>query len=169
MLLTLRGAPTIYAGDEQGFVGDGGDQDAREDMFGSKVAVYNNNQLLGTEATTATPRYDRNHPLFREMATLAKLRTAHPALRRGDTTVRVADDKPGLFAVSRRDAASGERVLIAFNTSSAPITRSIAIRPDVTGFTRLVGDCPAAPDAPGSVRLTLPAFGYVVCQARTQP
>jgi hypothetical protein len=38
MLLTLRGVPTIYYGDEQGFVGDGGDQDAREDMFPSKVA-----------------------------------------------------------------------------------------------------------------------------------
>ena len=28
MLLTLRGVPTIYYGDEQGFVGDGGDQDS---------------------------------------------------------------------------------------------------------------------------------------------
>ena len=33
MLLTLRGVPTIYSGDEQGFVGKGGDQDARQDMF----------------------------------------------------------------------------------------------------------------------------------------
>ncbi len=41
MLLTLRGVPTIYSGDEQGFVSDEGDQGAREDMFPSKVAVYN--------------------------------------------------------------------------------------------------------------------------------
>ena len=33
MLLTLRGVPTIYSGDEQGFAGKGGDQDARQDMF----------------------------------------------------------------------------------------------------------------------------------------
>ncbi|MBM3927031.1 MAG: alpha-amylase, partial [Sphingomonadales bacterium] len=33
LLLSLRGVPTIYSGDEQGFAGDGGDQDAREDMF----------------------------------------------------------------------------------------------------------------------------------------
>ena len=39
MMLTLRGVPTIYYGDEQGFVGDDGDQAAREDMFASKVAV----------------------------------------------------------------------------------------------------------------------------------
>ncbi|HVJ03027.1 MAG TPA: alpha-amylase family glycosyl hydrolase, partial [Sphingomonas sp.] len=46
MLLLLRGVPTIYSGDEQGFVGDGGDQDAREDMFPSKVAIYNDNALM---------------------------------------------------------------------------------------------------------------------------
>jgi glycosidase len=36
MLLTLRGVPTIYYGDEQGFVSDGKDQLAREDMFASQ-------------------------------------------------------------------------------------------------------------------------------------
>ena len=49
LMLTARGVPTIYYGDEQGFVGDGDDQDAREDMFASRVAVYNDNELLGTE------------------------------------------------------------------------------------------------------------------------
>ena len=34
-----RGNPVIYYGDEQGFTGDGGDQDARQDMFPSKVAA----------------------------------------------------------------------------------------------------------------------------------
>lgn len=33
MMFTLRGVPVIYSGDEQGFAGDGSDQDAREDMF----------------------------------------------------------------------------------------------------------------------------------------
>ncbi|HEU4705118.1 MAG TPA: alpha-amylase family glycosyl hydrolase, partial [Sphingomicrobium sp.] len=51
LMLTARGVPTIYSGDEQGFVGDGGDQDAREDMFPSRTAVYNDNDLLGTRAT----------------------------------------------------------------------------------------------------------------------
>ena len=30
-----RGNPVVYYGDEQGFIGDGGDQDARQDMFPS--------------------------------------------------------------------------------------------------------------------------------------
>ena len=53
MLMTLRGVPTIYAGDEQGFVGDGWDQDAREDMFPSRVASYNDNRLVGTTGDDA--------------------------------------------------------------------------------------------------------------------
>src|SRR5690606_24193385 len=53
MLLTLRGVPTIYYGDEQGFVSDEGDQAAREDMFPSRVDSYNDNRLLGTSETTA--------------------------------------------------------------------------------------------------------------------
>ena len=49
--LTARGVPTVYYGDEQGFTGDGNDQDAREDMFPSKTAVYNDNDLIGTDKT----------------------------------------------------------------------------------------------------------------------
>lgn len=164
MLLTLRGVPTLYSGDEQGFVGYGGDQDAREDMFASKVARYNDHALLGTTSTTAQANFNEQHPLYRLIAELARLRAAHPALRRGVTTVRAVDDKPGLFAVTRRDPESGERVLIAFNTSAQPITANVAIAADVAGFRPLAGNCPAAPAAPGSATLTLPAFGFVVCQ-----
>ena len=38
LMYLSRGNPVIYYGDEQGFVGDGGDQDARQDMFPSQVA-----------------------------------------------------------------------------------------------------------------------------------
>ncbi|MFX9020049.1 hypothetical protein ABTN35_20655, partial [Acinetobacter baumannii] len=63
MLMTLRGAPVIYYGDEQGFVGDGNDNDAREDMFASRVASFVDNRLLGTAHTTATESFDTAHPL----------------------------------------------------------------------------------------------------------
>ncbi len=97
MLLTLRGVPTIYSGDEQGFAGDGNDQDAREDMFASKVASYNDNKLVGTSKTTATDSFVPTHPLYREIATLARLRTANPALTRGGSDPR-ARRCAGLFA-----------------------------------------------------------------------
>ena len=165
MLLTLRGVPTIYSGDEQGFVGDGGDQDAREDMFASRVAVYNDNVLLGTKSTTAQANFDEAHPLYRLIADLAKLRVAHPALTRGRTVVRAAGQEAGLFAVSRIDAASGEEVLLVFNTATKPISANVAIDPATTRFSALRGRCPAAPAAPGSVAITLAPLDFMICKA----
>ena len=166
MLLTLRGVPTIYYGDEQGFVSDGGDQLAREDMFGSKVAVYNDNMLLGTAATTATARFDRTHPLYRMIGDLARLRAATPALRRGAQVTRSAEgDVPGLFSASRFDPVDGHEVLIVFNTSNAAIERNVEVAVSSERFTALAGNCAPTAQAPGSVRVSLPAFGYAVCEA----
>lgn len=165
MLLLLRGAPTIYSGDEQGFIGDGGDQDAREDMFPSKVAIYNDNALMGTARTTADSNFDTDHPLFREIAALAKLRRAHPALTRGRQVTRAAGEKPGLFAVSRFDPETGAEYLIAFNSAEHPWQGNVQVEVGSGRFETLVGACPAVATAPGSVALSLPAFGYAVCAA----
>ncbi|HXH15932.1 MAG TPA: alpha-amylase family glycosyl hydrolase [Sphingomonas sp.] len=168
MLLTLRGVPTIYSGDEQGFVGDGNDQDAREDMFASKVAIYNDNRLLGTTKTTATESFGETNPLFRQIADLAKLRVAHPALTRGRTFLRNRSETPGLLAVSRFDPTTGAEILMAFNTSAKPLTQAVQIDIGSTHFATLAGKCVPRAAAPGSVTLTLPAFGYAVCAAETR-
>lgn len=167
MMLLLRGVPTIYSGDEQGFVSDGGDQAAREDMFASQVAIYNDNDLIGTDATTAQANFGTDHPIFRTVATLAKLRAAHPALRRGVQRTRASSDKPGLFAVSRFDPASGREYLIAFNTAATPWEGAVQVETAASRFTPLggTGRCAAAVSAPGSIIVTLPALGYVVCEA----
>ncbi len=164
MLFGLRGVPVIYYGDEQGFVADGNDQRSREDMFPSKVAEYNDNDLIGTAATTADDNFDQSHPLYRQIATLAAARKAHLALRHGLTTIRAYDHEgPGLLAVTRRDPASGERVLVAFNTGNSALNRNVAIDYDISAVTAIAGQCPAGVAAPGSVALTLPAFGYAIC------
>jgi neopullulanase len=165
MLLTLRGVPTIYAGDEQGFVGRGGDQDARQSLFASKVATYNADPLLGTASTTAQANFDPAHPLYREIATLARLRRAEPALRRGRLLVRAAGDKPGLFAVSRFDPASGREILLAYNSSTAAIETNVQVDVKSLAFTALAGTCAPAASAPGSVRVTLAPLSYAVCGA----
>ena len=103
MLMTLRGSPVIYYGDEQGFIGDGNDQDAREDMFASKVLTYNDNKLLGSTSTTAVANFDPAHPFYRLISGLAKLRKEHPALARGRQVTRTYSDGTGLFSVSRFD------------------------------------------------------------------
>ena len=165
MLLTWRGVPTIYAGDEQGFAGDGGDQDAREDMFASKVAVYNDNRLIGSDTTTAIAHFGEDHPLFKQIAALARLRLSHPALTRGWLVLRARDDKPGLVAVSRIDPGSGAETLLVFNTSAEPLTRQVAVEAGSTAFTALAGHCAASASAPGSVTVTLAGFGYAICEA----
>jgi len=165
MLLTLRGVPTIYAGDEQGFVGQGGDQDARQDMFASQVASYNSDLQLGATHTSATGSFDTAHPFYRAIAQLAQLRRATPALRRGRQVVRFASAAPGLFAVSRFDPATGAEVVLAFNTAAAPIAVNVEVETRSARFTALAGVCPATVRAPGSITLSLPAFGYAVCAA----
>lgn len=166
MLLTLRGVPTIYYGDEQGFVGTGGDQDARQDMFGSKVAVYNAQTLLGTGATTARANFNADHPLYREIAALAHIRTSHPALTRGLQVIRYSQDKPGLFAVSRFEPGSGREMLLLFNTSNLAVKQNVRVETRSTRFEQLIGTCPTAATAPGSVAIELAPLGYAVCNAR---
>lgn len=166
LMFVSRGVPTLYSGDEQGFAGDGVDQDAREDMFPSKVAIYNDNDLVGTDATTAVSNFDETHPLYREIAALAALRTAHPALRRGRQIIRNYSDKPGLFALSRVDAQSGEEVLAVFNTSTQPLTAHVEVDPRHTNFTALRGTCPVAPKAPGQLAISLAPLDYMICRAK---
>ncbi|HSD00491.1 MAG TPA: alpha-amylase family glycosyl hydrolase [Casimicrobiaceae bacterium] len=166
MMLTLRGVPTIYSGDEQGFVGKGGDQDARQDMFASKVATYNEDKLLGSNSTNAKANFDENHPIYREIAKLASIRTSHPALTRGRQVVRYSQDKPGLFAASRFDPNTGREILLLFNTLNSPVEQNVVVETNSVNFETLAGTCAATASAPGSVHVSLPALGYAVCNAR---
>ncbi|MBN8501414.1 MAG: alpha-amylase, partial [Sphingomonadales bacterium] len=166
MMLTLRGVPTIYSGDEQGFVSDGNDQLAREDMFPSQVAVYNDNHLIGTDATTADANFDVRHPLYRLIAELSAIRRTTPALTGGLQTIRAFSDKPGILAISRFDPRTRREVVLAFNTSDRPVTNRIAVDPASLVFAPLAGQCALKADAPGSLTVTLPAFGFAVCAAK---
>ncbi|WP_324699136.1 alpha-amylase family glycosyl hydrolase [Novosphingobium aerophilum] len=167
MLLTLRGVPTIYYGDEQGFTGAGGDQLSRQDMFASKVAIYNGEALVGSAKTTATESFDPAHPLYRLIAQLSVLRVKTPALTDGRSVTRAASEKPGLVAVSRFDPKTGREVLLAFNTSTAPVSAAVVVDPASLSFATLAGTaCAAKASAPGSVRVDLPPLGFAVCAAK---
>jgi glycosidase len=165
MLFTLRGVPTVYYGDEQGFAGLGADQAARADMFPSKVKEYNDAPLIGTRFTTAVANFHTDHPLYRTIQELAKLRANNAALRSGHQIVRNYSEKPGLFAVSRIDPATGREIVIAYNTSTTPIEAQVEIDYASSRFKALHGACTAKPDAPGSYHVSLQALDYVVCAA----
>lgn len=162
MLFLLRGVPVVYSGDEQGFIGHGVDQDARQDMFASQVATYNDQELLGTASTTAVANFDATHPLYQQLAQLSALRKQHPALRRGRQVARAQSRTPGLFAASRFDNA-GREILVAFNTSTAPLVAQVEVGSGMRKVTSLLGQCAAAPSAPGSLRVEIPALGYIAC------
>ena len=79
-------------------------------MFPSKVARYNDDDLIGTDATTADDNFDTAHPLYQHIADLAALREDHPALADGAQIHRYASSGPGIYAFSRIDAGRAGRV-----------------------------------------------------------
>jgi len=168
MLLTLRGVPVIYYGDEQGFAGEGDDMDARQDMFVSQVAGFNAERMIGTgSAMGANPadHFNSAHPLYREIQALAQLRRSQSALRRGRQIVRSYGDAPGLFAVSRIEPGTGREVLIAFNTSAAPLRSLVEVAVPSAKFESLRGHCDSAASAPGSLQVELAPLDFVICKA----
>ena len=166
LMLFGRGAPVIYYGDEQGFAGDGNDQDARETLFASQVASCNDNRLIGTTATTATANFNPDHPFYKARAAMAGVRHSDTALRRGRTLVRQSGDAPGIFAFSRViDGEPGE-TLVTINTAPAPQTANVLVDPASRDWRQLSGDCAATATAPGSVRVSLAALSWSVCTTR---
>ncbi|MBL4942148.1 MAG: alpha-amylase [Colwellia sp.] len=120
MLYFSRGVPVIYYGDEQGFVGDGNDQAARQDMMPSLVASYNDDNLLATDKTTADDNFDTNHLFYQTFAKYAELYQQYPALRFGQQSTLYAQDKPGIFAIERayRSTRGEQKLMVVFNTAT---------------------------------------------------
>lgn len=115
-----RGVPVVYYGDEQGFTGDGGDVDARENMFASKVSSYNDNNLIGTNASTAVDNFELSHPIYQALRNLANIRSQHRALRRGITVNRYFNSQNQTFAISRVDMQDKREYLAVFNAGTEP-------------------------------------------------
>lgn len=110
-----RGVPVVYYGDEQGFSGDGGDVDARENMDPSLVASYNDNVLIGTSKTTADDNFDTSHPIYQALAELSQIRQSHRALMRGIHQNRLVDDANRINAFSRIDEDEQVEYLVLSN------------------------------------------------------
>jgi glycosidase len=117
VLFFTRGIPAMYYGDEQGFTGKGGDVASREDMFGSKVPDYAQEKRIGGGDGSASA-FNEDHPLFRAVRAMISVRKKNPTLQGGIQIVRYAEDKPGIFAVSRIDQKRREEMLVLFNNSA---------------------------------------------------
>ncbi|MEV5955095.1 pullulanase-type alpha-1,6-glucosidase [Streptomyces sp. NPDC051987] len=126
VMFLSRGNPVVYYGDEQGFTGSGGDKDARQTMFASKVADYLDDDEIGTDRTAASDSYDTSAPLYRQISALGKLRKDNPALADGVQTERYAADGAGVYAFTRTDAKTGQEYVVAFNNADTARTATFA-------------------------------------------
>lgn len=162
-----RGNPVIYYGDEQGFTGPGGDQDARQTLFASQVPEYLDDDLLGTDATHAADNFNTGHPLYGKISALAKLTKDHPALRNGAHQHRYASDGPGIYAFSRTDAKDQREYVVALNNSEQPQTASVPTYIAKRTYSLLYGDAAAETktSADGKLTVTVPPLSAVVYQA----
>jgi pullulanase-type alpha-1,6-glucosidase len=168
MMYFARGVPVIYYGAEQGFTGDGGDKDAREDMFPSQVASYNDNDLIGTISTTAEANFDVSHPLYLALATYADLYQDHQALRRGAQIHRYSTDAAGIYAFTRIERDEKVEYLVAFNNAEVERQATFATyQPDIDFTAVYTADdatllATLTSNAQKQVTVRVPPLGFVI-------
>ena len=165
LMFFLRGVPVIYAGDEQGFVSDSNDQLAREDMFSSVTEVYNDNDLIGTDATTAEENYDQNHPLYLAIKEAANIRKNHPAFRRGALIPRLMEEEDQGFAFSRIDPENSHEYIVIFNGGPSGRRLNVAVDPFSKSFTSVLGECAKNAATTGVIQQNLSPFEVVICRS----
>ncbi|MGW7437540.1 pullulanase-type alpha-1,6-glucosidase [Streptomyces sp. NPDC054849] len=162
LMFLSRGNPVIYSGDEQGFTGAGGDKDARQPLFASQTADYLDDDQLGTARTHASDAYDPEHPLYKEISALSKLTKAHPALRDGVQSERLADGS--VYAFARTDTRSRTEYLVAANNGAESRTVEIDAPAGAQYRTLYGGSALIRASAAGKLTVVVPAFGSVVLQ-----
>ena len=168
LMFTLRGQPVVYYGDEQGFIGDGGDKDARQDMFASQVASYNDDLMIGAPGG-AIDRYGTDGPVFQAIAELSALRAAHPALQDGAQIPRFSSDGAGIFAVSRiGEARHGQQTeyLVVANNAGTPMTATFATATEHGKFQPIYGGGSRLAIDHGRVTVTVPPMTVQVFRAQ---
>ncbi|HYE15814.1 MAG TPA: alpha-amylase family glycosyl hydrolase, partial [Pyrinomonadaceae bacterium] len=148
-IMTTRGTPLLYYGDELAMPG-AGDPDNRRDFPGGFPGDARN--AFRKEGRTAA-----ENDVFNHLRTLAGVRAASPALRRGALLHLHDGEQQTVFA----RVHEGERVLIAFNNDTQPATFDFDVRPaglaDGVGVNNLLDADVNGRVAGGRLRLTLPA------------
>ncbi|WP_053654021.1 pullulanase-type alpha-1,6-glucosidase [Streptomyces sp. MMG1121] len=166
LMFLSRGNPVVYYGDEQGFTGSGGDKDARQTMFASKVPDYLADDEIGTDRTHASDAYDTAAPLYQEIAALSRLRKANPALTDGVQTERYAADGAGIYAFTRTDARTGAEYVVALNNADTAKTATFATGSADMAYRGIYGAEDAVKtDGDRELTVSVPAGSAVVYRA----
>ena len=166
LMFLTRGQPVVYYGDEQGFIGKGGDKDAREDMFGTQVKQYADESLVGGGTMGTGAHYATNAPLYQQISGLEALRAANPALADGAQIHRYASSQAGIYAFSRIDRTTGVEYLVVANNASAPASADFATFSDTMVFSGIYGtDAKLRSGKDTRVSVTVPALSVRVYKA----
>jgi glycosidase len=114
-LLTMRGIPALYYGDELGMPG-GNDPDNRRDFPGGWPADPRN-------AFTAAGRTAQENEVFDHARKLAHLRESMPALRDGSLLTLVAAEQQ--WAYARR--SGNQTIVVVLNNARNPVTLQVPL------------------------------------------
>jgi neopullulanase len=157
LLLTLRGIPQIYSGDEIGMSG-GADPDNRRDFPGGFPGDPR-------DAFKARGRTDEQQDILAHVQSLLALRQSHPALRTGKQWHIGWDESYYAFL---RDLPE-EKLLVVYNNASS--SRDLKIPLDDTPLQNarelhpIFGQSPAR-IADGNLEVTVPPLSIAVFQVR---
>ena len=167
VMYLLRGAPTVYYGDEVGMIGTGGDQQARQDMFPTQVQDWQTQDRVGSPSIGTGSSFDvTTNPIELELAKLGALRDAHPALSTGASIVRFASGR--VLAVSRIDAAAKREYIAAFNSGTTAATVTITTSTGGASWSPLLGTTATLTSgATGTMTFDVPALSAVLLRAGT--
>ncbi|MBP2474170.1 pullulanase-type alpha-1,6-glucosidase [Crossiella equi] len=159
-----RGNPVVYYGDEQGFAGTGGDKDARQDMFPTRVPEWKAQDQVGTDRTPAADSFDPTHPLYRHLGSLSSFVDTDPVWRRGNQVLRLADGD--VLAFSRVDAqAQVEHLVLANAGATAREVRVPVSAPGMELRGIWGGDQAVTSGVDGAVRVTVPPLATLVLRS----
>ena len=158
-IMTTRGTPLLYYGDELAMPG-GGDPDNRRDFPGGFPGDARN----AFESGGRTPS---ENEVFNHLRRLARLRAELPALRHGSTLHLYDEEQQTVFART----LGGQKVLVAFNNDTKPSTFEFGVGEAELAdgarlFDRLEVLSGEARVTSGSVRLTLPARSASILTTR---
>jgi glycosidase len=165
LLYLTRGVPVVYYGDEVGMTGtgSGNDKQARQDMFATQVPEWRSEQRIGGAPIGGGSSFDQSTAIEDRMASLARLRTRHPALASGAQVTRYGAGS--VFAASRIDAATRTEYVIAFNSGDEASTVTFPTSTPSTTWTPLLGSSAAATDAAARMTVAIPARSSIVLRA----
>ncbi|TCV90868.1 alpha-amylase family glycosyl hydrolase [Sulfurirhabdus autotrophica] len=139
-LLTSQGVPCIYYGTEQGFDGAGSDDSyVRECMFGGSWGAFN---------TTGGHFFNPDHPIYKAIRIIARIRSKEPALRYGRQYFReisengldFAQPMDGHCTLAYSRILDTEEVLVCLNLDNVPRSDYITVDVKLSGKGRMMGD-----------------------------